>query len=311
VVGAGALGLSLAARLWRAGAATVVVTRTGWQADLLRAAGITVEGDAGLWTAWPEVVADAALAAGAPWVLVTVKSGATETVLERLDRLRAAPARLGLVQNGLDGFKTAADRWPGPVLAVVAGWGARRRNPVTVQEGGQAETTVGPLARADRALAETLACQLGRAGIVARAVADPWPAIWRKLCVNAAINPLGALLGRTNGELLADRVRPLLRRLAAEAAAVAGAAGYGPGGDIEAYVESVAAATSRNRCSMLQDLEAGRPTELEAILGAVLRAARERGVATPTMARAYALLRRRVDRGRKGNNEEGAGAHDL
>jgi hypothetical protein len=34
-------------------------------------------------------------------------------------------------------------------------------------------------------------------------------------------------------------------------------------------------------------------------------------VATPTMARAYALLRRRVDRGRKGNNEEGAGAHDL
>lgn len=297
VVGAGALGLLVAARLWRAGAATTVVTRTAWQADLLRTAGITVEAADGRWTVWPEAAADLAAAAGASWVLLSVKSWATSEVLVQLARRRTGPERLCLVQNGITGFDEVRSEWPGPSLAVVAGMGARRRNPVTVEEGGQAATTVGPLARADRLMAEALAGRLRSAGMVVRAVDDPWPDIWRKLCANAAINPLGALLRRPNGDLLRGRARSLLGRLASEAAAVARACGYDPGPDIPAYVEAVAAATGRNRCSMLQDLEAGRPTEVEAILGAVLRRGKERGVPTPTIARAYTLVKRRLARG--------------
>jgi 2-dehydropantoate 2-reductase len=114
-------------------------------------------------------------------------------------------------------------------------------------------------------------------------VDDAWPAVWRKVVTNAAVNPLTALIRRTNAELLTDAVASRVADgIAREVARVATASGIRIGED-EATKQwrAMAALTGANRSSMLQDVEAGRPTEIDAISGAVAREGERRGVAAP------------------------------
>ena len=102
--------------------------------------------------------------------------------------------------------------------------------------------------------------------------------LWRKLAINAAITPLTAVLGCTNGELAgepADRVRALCDEITtvAEAAGMARAVE-----DLESTVFEVIHGTADNRSSMLQDVEAGRPTEIEYITGWLVEQANKLGV---------------------------------
>jgi 2-dehydropantoate 2-reductase len=132
--------------------------------------------------------------------------------------------------------------------------------------------TFGPLPPATDALARAFAEVLIPAGLPCEVVADPWPAIWRKLIINAAINPIAALTGRPNGDLIEV---PWLRRLSAAVArevhAVALARGIDLAGDDPvALVEWACTVTATNHCSMLQDFEAGRPTEIDQLNGAVV-----------------------------------------
>lgn len=88
-----------------------------------------------------------------------------------------------------------------------------------------------------------------------------------------------------NGALLTrDDLRAPFEAAAREAGAVARAAGIDVGDDPVALATAVAAATADNRSSMLQDVERGAPTEIEALHGAVLREAQRLGIATPTLA---------------------------
>jgi 2-dehydropantoate 2-reductase len=94
--------------------------------------------------------------------------------------------------------------------------------------------------------------------------------------VNAAVNPVAALAGRRNGDIMTF---PYLRRLAfsvaQEAAAVAKACGVELGDEFDPLhaVREVCELTATNRCSMLQDLEVGRQTEIEQINGEIARRA--------------------------------------
>ncbi|MDP8922492.1 MAG: 2-dehydropantoate 2-reductase, partial [Chloroflexota bacterium] len=141
--------------------------------------------------------------------------------------------------------------------------------------------------------AEAIAALLDAAGIPARAAEAVEPLIWGKLIANAAINPLGALLRCPNGVLVEHpSSAPLFDGLAAEAGAVARALGVDlPFADPVEHARSVARVTYANRNSMLQDVEAGRRTEVEAINGAVARLGGEVGVPTPLNATLAALVR--------------------
>ncbi len=111
--------------------------------------------------------------------------------------------------------------------------------------------------------------------------------------VNAAINPLGALARRTNGDVVSDPdLLPLARTLVAEAVAVAASAGVAID-DPWALVEAAGRASAANRNSMLQDLDAGRPTEIDAISGAILRRAAAHGIAVPLTEAVSRLVRAR------------------
>ncbi|BDY03952.1 2-dehydropantoate 2-reductase [Ferrimonas sp. YFM] len=107
--------------------------------------------------------------------------------------------------------------------------------------------------------------------------------LWHKLAVNALINPLTALHRCPNGELTQARYLPTLTRLSDELARVAASQGVPmEAQEILALGLKVAEATAQNRSSMLSDVEAGRPTEIEAISGFVVALADDAGIEVPT-----------------------------
>ncbi len=128
-----------------------------------------------------------------------------------------------------------------------------------------------------------LAALLAEGGMTVNVVEDAWVSVWRKVAVNAAMNPTTALLGYTNDALLGDRAASLVADgLAAEVARVALAAGIALSEEEARRAwHEIATVTGPNRSSMLQDVEAGRATEVDAICGAVCREGERRGVAAP------------------------------
>lgn len=118
--------------------------------------------------------------------------------------------------------------------------------------------------------------------------------LWTKLCFNAAGNPLGALCNLSNGELARD---PALRELLVAALREAVTAARKDGHtllypDMESLIVKTYPNDSRQRNSMLQDLQAGRPTEVDAILGPVLAAARRRKVKLTLLPRLHRLVKK-------------------
>jgi 2-dehydropantoate 2-reductase len=145
----------------------------------------------------------------------------------------------------------------------------------------------------------TLADQLRAAGFIVESAPDANALLWGKLVINAAINPLSALLGVPNGELLARReARALMAAVAREAASVAVAQGIGlPYPDPVVAVETIARRTATNRSSMLQDVRRGAPTEIDAINGAIVQAGAQTGVPTPINRTLWQLLKALTGKG--------------
>ena len=132
-----------------------------------------------------------------------------------------------------------------------------------------------------------------RARFNVEVVADARSLVWGKLVVNAAINPLTALLRVPNGELLnRPSARVMMKALANETAAVASAQRVRlPFANPIEAAENVARKTASNHSSMFQDVRRGAPTEIDAICGAVTRAGERHGVPTPVNRVCWGLVR--------------------
>ena len=123
--------------------------------------------------------------------------------------------------------------------------------------------------------------------------------LWSKLVINAAINPLTALLRCPNGELMArPSARTLMGAAAREAADVAAALGrHLTYADPVAVAEEVARRTAVNHSSMFQDVQRGAPTEIDAICGAIVAAGEERGVPVPVNRTLWLLVKASIEKG--------------
>jgi 2-dehydropantoate 2-reductase len=201
------------------------------------------------------------------------------------------------LQNGLDNVETIAsavgrDR----VLAGVTAHGATLVGPGVVRHAGEGETAMGELDGRETDRLRAVAVAFRQAGIEVELSSRVDSLIWGKLVVNAAINPVTALLGVANGELLArEDARQLMKASALEAAAVARAKGIPlPYPDPVERVETVCRLTASNRSSMLQDVDRGIQTEIDYINGAIAREGEMHGVSTPvnwTMTRLVRALK--------------------
>ncbi|ATE62195.1 ketopantoate reductase family protein [Thauera sinica] len=279
IVGAGALGLHFAARLARGGP-VAVVARTAQRAAQLRA-GIYV-GDM-LYRAeahGPDALPEA------EWVIVLVKAADTADAA----RLAAAMRPRGVLslQNGLtEDVLRAHCGGAGGVALVAQGITTEGafRDGDRVTPSGAGETLVPPGF-------EAVAGLLSRAGFRARVEPGIAAARLAKLLVNLAINPLAALFRVPNGALLDPPFRACLDALVDEAWPLLRAEGLAlDEAAAHARVAEVARATGTNRASMLQDVLAGRRTEIDAITGMLLAMAARRGVAVPVHQAVFTLVK--------------------
>jgi 2-dehydropantoate 2-reductase len=148
-----------------------------------------------------------------------------------------------------------------------------------VRFAGKGETVFGsPAGRRD--LAETVSNAFEESGIDSKVTGDIMAEVWMKVIVNASINPITALVRSENACIEEDpELRELAKNVCEEAVAVAKASGVRlPRCDPLDKVMGVVAATRKNRSSMLQDVEAGRRTEIDEITGAIVKEARKHGV---------------------------------
>jgi 2-dehydropantoate 2-reductase len=295
IVGAGAIGLTLGAALAPVHD-VVVLARRAEVAALLERDGIALVAGGATRSVPVRATTDPRTFADREAVIVAVKSHATAGALAPLRGVLPREALVASVQNGIGNAEAARAALPearvvaGSTTQGAIGLGDGRVRPVN------RGTTV--FARSDGAAptSEDLAAAFVAAGLDARVADDVDALLWGKLIVNAAVNPLGALTGRTNGDVVADpELSTLARALAAEAVQVARAEGVEPG-DAWGAVEAAARATATNRNSMLQDLDAGRPTEIDAISGAIVRRARAHGIAVPLTETVLRLVRARERR---------------
>ena len=219
-------------------------------------------------------------------VLVLVKSRQTAAVAPLAAAAAGAGGRILSLQNGLGNRELlqAAAGDPDRVLSGMTSVGATGLGPNKVRAGGLGVTRLGP-SRGPGPSAEAIARLFSAAGLPCAVSPDVDALIWRKLAVSCAINPLTALTGLPNGALLADaRLRSIANAAAREAVAVATALGIQLGADGADLVAEVAERTATNRSSMLQDLDRGAPTEIDAICGAVVARATALGLAAPVNA---------------------------
>lgn len=214
--------------------------------------------------------------------VVCVKAYGTRWAADVASRLLAPDGIVATIQNGLGNVETLAEKVdPARISLGVVYVGAEMVDGALAATGpGQVEMGR-PRHAAARAHLEALGRAMADGGMTVSVVDDPWPSVWRKLVVNAAMNPTTAIFGIPNPALLDHPAgRPLADDLARETARVATSAGTPIDAD-EAPTMWHAVASFVNRSSMLQDVTARRPTEIDAINGAVAREGRRRGVPTP------------------------------
>jgi 2-dehydropantoate 2-reductase len=138
--------------------------------------------------------------------------------------------------------------------------------------------------------AERLAAMFAAAGIAASVEADIRRTIWYKLWGNMTFNPVSALTLATTDRILASELVPFVLACMAEAAAIGAAVGC-PIAESGEERLAVTARLGAFRTSMLQDVEAGRAIEIEALVGAPRELARRAGVECPNIDALYALTR--------------------
>ncbi len=165
-----------------------------------------------------------------------------------------------------------------------------------VQWDVKGDTTLGPFEPQPAPLdeIERLAEACTRAGMPTSAVPDARGPQWRKVSFNAATNPLGALTRLTHGRVCErPDLRALVSGLVDEGKAVAAAQGIELDDDPERLIDHAARkdVAYDHKASMLQDVEAQRPTEVDYLNGGIVRAGRELGVPTPLNEAVWALVR--------------------
>jgi 2-dehydropantoate 2-reductase len=307
IAGAGALGSVVGGLLAAAGWRVTLLGRRA-HLDAVRAHGLAIEGLFGAHRVRGLACASDPAELRGPYaaIFLTVKAYDTAAVAAAVAPHLAPDGHFLSLQNGL-GNVEAAERVLGAprVLGARVIFGAELVAPgrvrVTVYADpvliGSPDPTEGA-----RQAAAAWAAALAAAGIPAEATDALVAELWAKVLYNSALNPLGALLGVPYGDLaLHPDTRAIMDAVIDEAFAVSRAEGVTlPWADAAAYRDAfygrLVPSTAEHRSSMLQDIERGRPTEIDAINGEIAVRGARRGLPAPVNATLTRLVRARAAR---------------
>jgi 2-dehydropantoate 2-reductase len=293
IVGAGALGTLFAARLSSAGVAVTVLDAWQEAVDALNKNGATLSMGEQESIAQAYPINAVTQCEKAELALVLVKSWQTEEIARQLEVCLAPDGLAITLQNGLGNAEILASALGAErVVQGVTTTGAALIAPGVARAGGEGLVSLEAHPRLG-----AFTALLTEAGFQSEVVPSAASLVWGKLVINAAINPLTALLNIPNGELLKrPSARKLMGNLARETVAVAAAQNIPLGfANPVQVVEEVAKKTATNFSSMLQDVRRGAPTEIDAICGAVAQIGQKLGVPTPLNETMKELVKARVE----------------
>ena len=291
VLGAGAMGSWAGALLCKAGHDVTLVARQD-HAAVVAARGLAVSGKTDLHV-HPRTVTRAADAPVPDLLILSVKAYDTQAALQEARPLLGQRTSVLSLQNGLGNLERIADAADERrTFAAVTTHGVTFVEPGHVRHAGLGYFRVGSPYN-EHARARDLAEAFRAAGLDAEFHDRILGEVWAKVVVNASINPLTAITGLPNGALLeVPALRELMQRTAEEAVDVAHAEGAPlPEEDLLLRARRVAELTATNKSSMLQDVERGRRTEIDAICGEVVERGLRHGIDTPVNITLRALVK--------------------
>lgn len=313
VFGAGAIGTHVAGRLAKGGAKVSVVAR-GSQLAAIEANGVRVRAADGEIHARVAASADAQGLGRQDLVVVTVKAPSLPSVAAGIGPLLGPDTAVVFAMNGIpwwyfQGGTAGEGRrlpkldpggalqeavHPARVVGGVVYSACTITEPGVVHvENPRSRIVLGTPNGEPSERVETLAAILRAGGLAIDVTNRIRDAVWAKLLLNLGSGPLAVLTGCAPAQIFAeDACRVATRRVLAEGAAIAAAMGCPVEPNAEGQIAN--GAKSHHKPSILQDLEGGRPMEIDALFGVPLDFARTYGVATPTLDLLVAMVQARA-----------------
>lgn len=297
VIGAGAIGSLFAGHL--ADVAEVsVLTRRREHAEALNREGLRVTGRSDRHAR--------VVAAADPDELPAFDVGIVATKANGLEEAAAAlegrfpEATIMTTLNGLGAEEVVRAHGDWPIVSAVTFISGTKHSDTEVEYILDTETWMGPYEDTPLELVEEIGDVIRRSGLKVEVLPDLRPAQWSKLIFNATVNSVAALTGLPHDPHFAAEERPtdlghLVHDLIDEGKAVAAAAGIALHDD---PWEMNVLATQRGSAhypSMLEDVQAHRPTEIDLITGALVREAERHGVEAPLHTAMYRLVKAREE----------------
>ena len=317
VLGAGAIGAYVGASLARGGADVTLIARNAHLRAMQRR-GVRVLSPRGDFSAQPLATDDWAAVAGADVVFVGLKAYSLPDAAPRLGELLAPGSAVIWAQNGIPWWYFQALPAAAADVGLAAGAGLQ-----SVDPGGRIARSIRPehnvgcvvycsteiespgvirhvegtrfaLGRPDGAadpILDAIAADFVAGGLKAPVETNLREQLWVKLLGNAALNPISALTRATLGDMMNDpRCEAAVRAIMEECQAIANRLGIELPISIDKRIDG-ARRVGDHKTSMLQDLEAGRPLELDAVTGAVVELGRILGIPTPATEHVYGMTR--------------------
>jgi 2-dehydropantoate 2-reductase len=298
VVGGGAIGSLYAAHLASV-AEVVVLTRRAEHARALREHGLRVSGRHD-FVARVGALHEAGELSDADLCIVATKATDVEAAAASLQRTLPS-ATVMTVQNGLGAEEVVRRRGQWPLISAVTFMSGNRHGDAHVEYILDTETWLGPYEETPFEVVERVADLLVRSGLKARAFRDLQPAQWSKLIFNATVNSVSALTELPHDGHFADEdglaaLGHVVHELVEEGKRVAAARDIALHDDPWEMNVLATRSGSAHVPSMLEDVQAGRPTEIDSITGALVREADGAGLDVPLHRALYALVKAKEGR---------------
>jgi 2-dehydropantoate 2-reductase len=306
IYGAGAVGLGLASCLLKSQAEVCLIARAD-TVSALRQGGLTRSGIFGMFHAELKTFSSYESlneidVTHFDYILVCTKSFDSATAAEDLSRhpeFFAQNTKIVLCQNGWGNAEKFVIHFPKEGIysaRVITGFTRHKPNEVEITVHADA-IHIGSLFGSDVACMRPLAKAIAEGGIPCITVPDIGKDLWAKMLYNCALNPLGAILDVPYGVLAQNPYsRDLMNRIIEEVFAVMTATGFqtrwqSADGFLKVFYEKLVPDTAGHKSSTLQDIAAGKKTEIDALTGAVLALADKHRIEVPYCRAVYAIIK--------------------
>lgn len=286
VMGAGAVGCYYGGMLARAGHTVTLVARAA-HVEAVRRTGLRIQAKAFDESFPVSATTEASGVKGSALVLFSVKSSDTERAGAQMAPHLEPDAAILSLQNGVDNPERLAATLGREVIPAAVYVATEMGGPGHVKHLGRGELIIG---RAQAS--EQIQSAFAKAGVPVEISDNVMGALWAKLIINSAYNALSAIAQLPYGRLVqGDGIPALMAQVVDECLAVANAAGVKVPGDMHAAVRAIAPSMPAQFSSTAQDLQRGKPTEIDYLNGFVARKGAALGVPTPANQALWALVK--------------------